>query len=68
MHPSMKSMHSVPKLFFATFQDFAVNPITENRPVFLQLVEAIWKTVADTGKFLHSLVLKNMTGYLHFTA
>ena len=27
-----------------------MNPITENLPVFLQLVEAIWKTEANPGE------------------
>ena len=47
---SMKNMHSIQKMCFATFCDFGVNPITENLSVFLQLIEAIWKTAVHPGK------------------
>ena len=50
MLSSMKNMQSIKKMQFATFGDFGVNPITENIPVFLQLIEAIWKTAAHPGE------------------
>ena len=50
MLPSMKNMQSIQRMCFATFCDFGVNPITENLSVFLQLIEAIWKTAANPGE------------------
>ena len=34
----------------------------------LQLFKVIWKTAANPGETLHSLVQKNTRGVLHFTA
>ena len=46
----MKNMQSIQKIYFATFGDFGVNPITENIPVLLHLIEPIWKAAAHPGE------------------
>ena len=50
-HSDINEKHALySKMCFATFCVFGVNPITENLPVFLQLIEAIWKTAANPGE------------------
>ena len=59
MLSSMKNIQSIQKIYFATFCDFGVNPITENILVFLQLIEAIWKTETHLAEtFTQSCVEK----------
>ena len=58
----MKSMQSIQKNIFATFGDFGVNPITQNIPGFLQLIEPIWKTAAHPGETFTQSCAENYDG------
>ena len=50
MSTSLKNVHCIHKICFATCYDFGVYPISENFPVFLQLFEAILKTAGNPGE------------------
>ena len=51
-HAAVYEKHALysKNVFCSFFCDTGVYPITENIPVFLQLIEAIWKTAANQGK------------------